>query len=253
MHHLMTRNQSYRIYRPVLKAGEPIAGEPSDSDFCKMKRESRVRRTRLQTGNLLVRGPETIHLSDAIGRTYVSAASSLFWHCREFVRFRSCRIYCDACGDESSGFLLPLARLASWNRSRQAQGEDGAWPNFEVELLELPLDCIELQQAIGQMQQQLDQPQLQHFGLPTRRDFGESKTSDAGHLTIKSSAGSQWLERSFWIAEAEQFKPTFDGIVNVVRRLGSAVDTNRWVEQYDQTPLGISCSWHWDYKRQETE
>ena len=178
-----------------------------------------------------------------------------FGHCNSFSVFRSCRIYCDACGDEESGFLPPLARIAEWDRGSDLQNPGSLWPDVVVDLLELNLDCFELQAEIKSLQQRLDPQKLVYFGLPVRRDFGNTELDELGHLKIETNAGWQTVVREFWLSEVPDFADAFDTIQSTINEFGQPADLRRWVERYDKSPeeLADGDSWHWNYTRPNSE
>ncbi len=222
----------------------------SELNFLKKNMSSKSFRRRM--GNLLLEGPRSIHEANSIGTSYLEASTSLFWHCNSWSNFRSCRVYCDACGDDDTGYLNPLVRVASWNRKADLQTADSSWPNVRVELLELPLDCPDLQRQIERLQRQLDGATLVHFGLPVRRNFGDTKADSSGYLKIETQAGSQTISRGFWISEAQAFADALETIESVVRQTGVPTELERWVERYDQSPdqIATNSTWEWNYHPQ---
>lgn len=211
---------------------------------------AKLSRAVLRLGNMLVEGPRTIHRSNAIGNKYVESSTAFFWNCPTFSRFRSCRIYCDACGDENSGFLNPMVRFAYWERGEDARNLKPSWPNVVVYLSELPLDCSTLQLQIETLQRRIDTESFIHYGLPVRRNFGENVESGGGRLRIETSAGWQSINREFWISDDSDWMTMFDTIQHVVDAEGRAAVLPDWVERYDQFPaqLASSTTWEWDFK-----
>ena len=94
----------------------------------------------MAVGHMIQDGPNSIHEKGSVGIRYLTPAISLYWHCNMLAKFKACQIYCDASGDEESGYFPPLARLAEWDRSTDMQTFDIAWPNVSVELFQLDPD-----------------------------------------------------------------------------------------------------------------
>jgi len=203
----------------------------------------------LRLGNMLVRGPDTIHESENVGNSYVEASTSLYWNDASFGHFRSCRIYCDACGDNDAGYLRPMARIAEWDRPSDMETPELSWPNVKIRLLSFGLDCPSLQAEIESLQKQLDTSMLSSYGLPTRRDFGDAELGTHGKLRIDSGAGWQTITRDFWLGESTQFLNTFDSLQSIVDNLGMPVDDYDWVERYDHSPEQLAAGHRWDWDR----
>ncbi len=210
----------------------------------------RRKRALMSLGNTLVEGPHTIHEKGKIGVSYVSTVFDLFWHDAAFMTFRSCRIYCDACGDEDSGFLKPLVRIAEWERQVDVHVVCPPWPNVVVRLIEVPLDCPEIQREVTRVQALADQSHLTTFGLPTRRDPGGIAAGPSAHLRVRFHAGWQTLSRAFWLSEAPECIDVFESVSAVAAASGAAATPSRWVECYDQSFDSISggARWLWDYQ-----
>ena len=121
----------------------------------------------LRLGNMLVGGPDTIHETENVGNSYVETSTSVHWNDASFGLFKSCRLYCDACGDDESGYLLPMARIAEWNRRVDMDTPPLAWPNVNIRLLTLEMDSPQLQTEIESLQRRLDVQMLTTHGLPT--------------------------------------------------------------------------------------
>ena len=194
---------------------------------------------------MLAEGPRTIHAKGAVGYKYLESMLGLFWHCKSFATFRSCRIYCDACGDDDAGFLPPLVRIAEWERRKDLLELKPSWPNVNITLLELSLDCPQVEQAVCRVQELIDSKCLTSFGLSTRRKFGEIEFDDLGHLRIEAEAGWQTVARAFWLSEAGDCSDIFDTMTSVVQEHGSVSSSRRWIERYDKSPT--SAPWEWDY------
>ena len=203
----------------------------------------------LRLGNLLVSGPDTIHKSENVGNCYVQASTSVHWNDASFGNFRSCRIYCDACGDDESGYLLPMARIAEWNRRLDMETPPLHWPNVDIQLMTLSLDCHELQAEIESIQKRLDTKMLSSHGLPTRRNFGDAELGSNGKLKIESNAGWQTITRDFWLGESTEFLNTFDSLRAIVDDTGTLVDDGCWVERYDHSPAQLASGRRWDWDR----
>ena len=201
----------------------------------------------LRLGNMLVRGPETIHKSENVGNTYVQSSTSVHWNDSAFGMFRSCRIYCDACGDDESGYLLPMARISEWNRRADMQSPPRNWPNVKFRLLTFGLDCPELQAEIESLQKRMETEILTSYGLPTRRDFGDAELGPHGVIRIESNAGWQNISRNFWLGESTTFLNTFDSLVSIVNDIGKPVDSALWVERYDHSPEQLASGGGWDW------
>ena len=216
---------------------------------------AKLSRVALRLGNMLVEGPRTIHRSNAIGNTYVESSTALFWNCPTFSRFRSCRIYCDACGDEDSGFLKPMVRFAHWERGEDVRNLKTSWPNVVVCLSELPLDCSTLQLQIETLQRRIDTESFIYFGLPVRRNFGENVECGGGRFRIETIAGWQSLNREFWVPDDSDWMAIFDTIQRVVDTVGRAAVLPDWVERYDHSPAQIATNtaWEWDFKPTQFE
>lgn len=210
-------------------------------------------RTALRLGNMLVDGPRSIHRSDAIGTTYVESSTAIHWNCPHFSQFRSCRIYCDACGDEDSGFLNPLVRFASWDRGNDIHNLKPSWPNVVIQLWQLPLDCPELQSEIEALQHRTDTARLVHFGLPVRRDFGENTRCDGGRISVETYAGWQSVKREVWIPADSNWAGTLDTIQSIVYAIGHTAVLSEWIERYDNSPeqLASGTAWEWDFQPHE--
>ena len=208
----------------------------------------RLRPAILRLGNMLVSGPDTIHESESVGNSYVEASTSLYWNDASFGTFRSCRIYCDACGDDENGFLLPMARIAEWNRRHDMETPPSRWPNVGIRLLTMSLDCRELQAEIESIQRRMDSSMLTSHGLPTRRNFGDAELGCDGKLRIESKAGQQSITRDFWLGESSGFLGAFDSLVAIVDDIGTLVEDGCWVERYDHSPnlLASGLGWDWD-------
>ena len=198
---------------------------------------------------MLVGGPDTIHESDNVGNSYVQASTSVHWNDASFGLFRSCRIYCDACHDDESGYLLPMARIAEWNRRIDMDTPPLSWPNVNVRLLTFELDCPRLQAEIETLQRRMDTQMITKHGLPTRRDFGDAELGTAGKLRIESSAGWQTLSRDFWLGESPEFLNTFDSLQTIVDDIGTPVGDACWIERYDYSPDLLSMGHRWDWDR----
>lgn len=204
----------------------------------------------LRLGNVLVEGPDTIHSKDGSGSSHLSSSCSLFWHDSTFTKFRSCRIYCDGSGDDDSGFLPPLVRIAEWERHEDLAEGPPAWPHVLIDLLQVPLDCPEIQREVSRVQALADSNRLTTFGLPTRRNFGDAELGSFGHLRIEAHAGMQTISRAFWLSEAEDCCDLFDSMISVARSCGSVADRERWVERYDRSldDITTGASWVWNYE-----
>jgi hypothetical protein len=198
---------------------------------------------------MLVAGPDTIHKSENVGNAYLEASTSIHWNDASFGLIRSCRIYCDACGDDESGYLLPMARIAEWNRRRDMETPPQYWPNLAIQLLTLSLDCQKLQTEIESLQRRLDTGMLTSYGLPTRRNFGGAELGSYGKLKIESRAGWQNIAREFWLGESIEFLNTFDSLRAIVDDTGTPIDDDRWVERYDYTPAQLASGHTWDWDR----
>ena len=195
---------------------------------------------------MLVAGPETIHEVTSVGNSYVEASTSLQLNNSSFTFFRSCRIYCDACGDDESGYLLPLARIAEWDRGADMRDSELQWPNVDIRLLEIELDCPALQDEIETLQKRMDTNLLTSYGLPTRRNFGDAELGSQGVLRIETSAGWQSMSRQFWLGETSQFLDAFDSICRVIDNIGRPVDVTNWVERHEHSPDVLSTGKWWD-------
>ena len=213
---------------------------------------SNNRKLKLQLGNMLVSGPKAIHQTGSVGTSYVEASTSLLLNDASFSKFRSCRIYCDACGDDESGYLTPLVRITEWDRGSDIKLLDTQWPNISIRLLEIGLDCPILQNEIVTLQKLIDTQMFKSYGLPTRRNFGDEKLGSHGILRIETSAGWQDLSRDFWLGESSTFLNTFDSLCTIAGDIGSPADLSQWVERYEHSPDILSSGkwWDWNYKPQ---
>lgn len=201
-----------------------------------------------RVGNMIQEGPSTIHAADSVGTSYVEASTSLFWRSEKFSNLKSCRIYCDACGDEEFGFLNPIARIASWNIEADFRNVTHMWPNVIVKLIELPLGCPEIDGLVQRTQKKMETIKLSRFGLPDRRNFGDFNSNPGGHIRIETEAGWQSLIRSFYISEAPEFSDTLSTFESVIYDVGQSVDTANWVERYDYSPAEkTERFWEWNY------
>jgi hypothetical protein len=210
----------------------------------------RRKRALMSLGNTLVEGPQTIHEKEKVGVSYLSSVFNLFWHDAAFTTFRSCRIYCDACGDEDSGFRNPLARIAEWERQGDVLDVNLSWPNVDVKLIEIPLDCPEIQREVTRVQALADQSHLTTFGLPTRRDPGGIAAGPSAHLRVGFQAGWQTVSRALWLSEATECINVLDSVSAVVTAFGAPATLGRWIERYDQSFDSIigSARWLWDFQ-----
>src|SRR6056297_2957166 len=173
---------------------------------------------------------------------------SLFWNDAAFSAFCSCRIYCDACGDEQSGFLPPLARIARWHRLADVRDQSSAWPSVSIELWSLSPDCPQLHAEVKRQQRLVDRPVLEKFGLPVRRDFGDGGTSSSGQLCIETEAGWQSLSRRFWLKDLIGYADALDRLVAIIRSRGRLSSTAAWTERYGRSPMTASHHWDWNYR-----
>ncbi len=71
----------------------------------------------LRLGNALLSGPGSVYPADKNRALYLESSISIQWRSEDLRNFRSMRIYCDASGDDEEGYLEPMVRFASWNRS----------------------------------------------------------------------------------------------------------------------------------------
>ena len=204
---------------------------------------------------MLVAGPDTIHQAGSVGNSYVEASTSLHQNDSSFTTFRSCRIYCDACGEDETGYLLPLARIAKWDRAADMKTAGLQWPNVDIRLFQIELDCPELQSVIETIQKRMDGNMLTTHGLPTRRNFGDAEHGSHGLLHIETSAGWQRLSRKVWLNETPQFLDVFDSLCNVIDNIGRPVDVAQWVERHEHSPEILSRGkwWDWNYRPQTVE
>ena len=198
---------------------------------------------------MLVGGPDTIHETEYVGNRYVEASTSVHWNDASFGLFKSCRLYCDACGDDESGYLSPMARIAEWNRRADMDTPPLAWPSVNIRLLTLEMDSPQLQTEIESLQRRLDAQMLTTYGLPTRRDFGDTELGTMGKLRIESSAGWQTISRDFWLGESPEFSNTFDSLQAIIDNIGTPVDDFRWIERYDHSPDQLRTGHRWDWDR----
>jgi hypothetical protein len=212
----------------------------------------RIRHVILRLGNMLVTGPDTIHEAASVGNSYVEASTSLHLNNSSFTSFQSCRIYCDACGDDESGYLQPLARIATWDRDADMKITGLQWPNVDIRILEIELDCPALQNEIETLQKRMDANVLTSHGLPTRRNFGDAELGSQGVLRIETRAGWQRLSRQMWLGETPQFLDTFDSLCGVIENIGRPIDVANWVERHEHSPEILSTGkwWDWNYTPQ---
>ena len=202
----------------------------------------------LRVGYKLLDGPKTIHSSSGDSHSYLESMISIRWHSETLGEWRSMRIYCDANGSDEDGYIEPMVRFATWDRTKDILVLRPSWPSVLIELATLPIDSLELQAAVHRLQEVVGQVPFVAHGLPTRRNFGEYAGDDRGHLTVQVSSGWQELERAVHVAEAPALYETSSIVEAELRRLAIPVERHVWLERYDRIideMLG-SGGWYWN-------
>ena len=192
------------------------------------------KRSLLNIGNSIQKGPTSIYAKPRTSYHYLLDSFSIKFHCETYKAFKTYQIFCDGEGSEERGYLPTMMRIANWNRDKDLKNSDSIdWPNVEVKYFKFLSFTPPLQELVSEVQRQLDKPRLDHFGLPELRYSGPGYAESLGDLSIKSWAGGQKIERSFYLGPEDDFKDIFDRFNKVITEHGVEDKQENWLERYD--------------------
>lgn len=197
---------------------------------------------------MLLNGPDAIYARSSRRRGYVESAISIRWRSAHCEQWRSLRVYCDGSGDDTMGFLKPMARFATWDRQAALKSLETALVCVQVDLGEFPFDCKEIEDLVVALQIEVDRSLLSSNGLITRRDCGEFPSISDGYLFLDLESGHQSISRSARVSEVPSLNLAANALDEGLRRLATPVDRANWLEAYDWSPTEISGrkGWKWD-------
>ena len=197
---------------------------------------------------MLLNGPAAIYEASTGSSRYLESVLSIRWRSAQCEQWRSLRIYCDGNGDVAEGFLKPMARFATWNRSAALESLEPGLMSVHVDLGEFPFDCVEIEDLVVALQMEADRSMLSLNGLATRRECREFPDVSDGYLFVDLASGHQGISRSAWISEARSLNQAANALNEGLRRQVALVERADWLEAYDWSPNEISGrrGWRWD-------
>lgn len=196
---------------------------------------------------LLLAGPDAIYARPRDSGRYVESVLSIRWRSAQCEQWRSIRIYCDGNGNDSVGFLKPMARFATWDRKTAIETRQPAFASVRVELAEFPLESSEIEDRVAAIQTEADRASFRSHGLATKRNFGDFPSVAGGYLFVDLFSGHQGVSRSAWVSEVQGLNRAAEDLNEALHRHSTPLNRADWFEAYDWSPREITDRQGWEW------